>query len=244
MNLKNANIPQADPFSQGGRPQPLPELISLRDHPGDLTLLASQYISKFPPESIKELAIQLYLHSLASDPRIQGADHAMMVAQQHIQEADLSKKGPKAPGPQAQAGPAAAPQDAQPIASMGPGGAEPKMAAGGLDPSKALNSMWTPVGHTNAMLQSAMPPGLGSAALKVLPGAGVDVVSGALDKIDSKAPKNPAIQPAAVSATNPGQKKTSTAISSFSYEKFSSAQAPFAYDSGKELARIFRKAKV
>ena len=105
------------------------------------------------------MAIQLYLHSLASDPQIQGPDHAMMVAQQHIQEADLAKKGPKAQGPQAQVGPAAqqgAPP-VQPIADMGPASTAPKLAA----------------------------------------------------------------------------------ISSFSYEKFSSAQLPFAEESGRELARAW-----
>ena len=113
-----------------GRPQPVPDLVPLAQHPGDLALLAKQYIDKMPPESLKELAIQLYLHNLASDPQVQGQDHARMVVQQHIQDAELAKRGPQqAQGaPQASVGPAAPPPQATP-----PGanlGASPMGAAG------------------------------------------------------------------------------------------------------------------
>lgn len=241
--------PQQEGQGGGGRAQPLPELVSLREHPGDLALLANTYISKLPPESVKELAIQLYLHSLASDPQIQGADHAIMVAQQHIQEADLAKKGPKAAGPAAQVGPAAgAPQPGagQPIAAMGPGSAAgaPKMA---FDFGKAFDASMRPIAQTNAMVQSALPTGLGSLVTNSMPGLGAEAVSTALDKADGFAKKNPAS--AATSAAQPAkpsvpslQKKSEEAeISSFSYEKFSSSQLPFARQLGVEFANLILK---
>ena len=120
-----------------GRPQPVPDLVPLAQHPGDLALLAKQYIDKMPPESLKELAIQLYLHNLASDPQVQGQDHARMVVQQHIQEAELAKRGPQQVqgAPQASVGPAAPPPQAAPpganlgASPMGAAGMGSKMAA-------------------------------------------------------------------------------------------------------------------